>query len=124
MKEVEKEGVGKAKVGLIVSVVLVVILAISSGWLYTRVDALQNQINTLPSAVSPEEKAKAMIIAYVVDAVWIPEWRVGIDKVELRPPTKEEVRIYAQHGEKTPKIIWFASVTIFYENLGSGANTI
>lgn len=51
MTEVEKKGIGKAKigltVGLIVCVVLVVLLAISSVWLYIRIDRLQNQMNTL-----------------------------------------------------------------------------
>ena len=43
-KELEKQfGIGKAKVGLIICGVLVVILAISSLWLYTRIDGLQNQ---------------------------------------------------------------------------------
>lgn len=124
MTEVEKEGIGKAKVGLMVYAVLVVILAISSVWLYTRIDSLQNQINTLASALSPEEKAKATIVAYVVDAVGIPEWRVRINEVELRPPTEEEARIYEQFEEKTPEIIWFASVTTFYEDVGPRANTI
>lgn len=44
MTEVEKKGIGKAKVGLVISVVLVVILAISIFWLHTN---LQNRINTL-----------------------------------------------------------------------------
>lgn len=122
MTEVEKEGIGKAKLGLMVCAVLVVILAISSVWLYTRVDSLQNQINTLARA--PEEKAKAIIVAYVADARGIPEWRVRIDEVELRPPTEDEARILEQFGEKTPEIIWFATVTTFYEDVGPRANTI
>lgn len=44
MTEVEKKGIGKAKVGLVVSAVLIVILAVSNVWSYTN---LQNQINTL-----------------------------------------------------------------------------
>lgn len=40
MTEVEKRGIGKAKVGLVVCAILVVILAISSVWLYTRIDSL------------------------------------------------------------------------------------
>lgn len=45
--EVEKKGIGKPKIGLVVSGVLIVILAISSLWLYTRIDSLQSQVNTL-----------------------------------------------------------------------------
>lgn len=44
MTEVEKKGIGKAKIGLAACGVLIVILAISNGWSYTN---LQNQINTL-----------------------------------------------------------------------------
>lgn len=44
MTEVEKKGIGKAKVGLVVSTVLIVILAITNVWSYTN---LQNQINSL-----------------------------------------------------------------------------
>ena len=44
MTEVEKKGIGKAKAGLVVSAVLIVILAVSNVWSYT---SLQNQINTL-----------------------------------------------------------------------------
>lgn len=48
MIEVEKEKeIGKSKIGLIVSGVLIVILVISSLWLYTRIDSLQNQVNAL-----------------------------------------------------------------------------
>jgi len=46
--QVEKEkGIGKSRIGLVVSGVLIVILAISSLWLYTRIDSLQNQVNAL-----------------------------------------------------------------------------
>lgn len=45
--EVEKKGIGNTKIGLVVSGVLIVILAISSLWLYTRIDVLQNQVNAL-----------------------------------------------------------------------------
>jgi len=44
MIDVEKKEIGKAKVGLMVCVILVVILAVSNVWFYTN---LQNQINTL-----------------------------------------------------------------------------
>jgi len=47
MTEVEKKGIGKPKIGLVVSGVLIVILAFSSLWLYTRIDSLQNQVNAL-----------------------------------------------------------------------------
>jgi len=46
MTEVKK-GIGKAKIGLVASAVLVVILAVSSVWLYTRVDNLQKQVDSL-----------------------------------------------------------------------------
>ena len=63
MTEVEKEkGLGKSKIGLVISGVLIVILAISSLWLYTTVstlqtdkDNLQTQINNLQSQVSSLE---------------------------------------------------------------------
>jgi len=45
--EVEKKGVGKTKVGLIACALLVVILTGLSVWFYTRIDILQNQIDTL-----------------------------------------------------------------------------
>jgi len=44
MTEVEKKGMGKAKVGLLLPVILVVILAVSNVWSYTT---LRDQINTL-----------------------------------------------------------------------------
>jgi len=47
MAEVEKKGIGKAKVGLIICAVLVVILAVSNVWFFTRVGSLQNQVDTL-----------------------------------------------------------------------------
>jgi len=47
MTEVEKKGIGKSKIGLLISGVLIVILAISSLWLYTTVDSLQSQVSTL-----------------------------------------------------------------------------
>lgn len=40
----EKRGIGKAKIGLVISIILVVILAITNVWSYTN---QQNQINTL-----------------------------------------------------------------------------
>jgi len=43
MAEVEKKGIGKAKVGLVVSVILIVILSATNIWFYT---SLQNQIDT------------------------------------------------------------------------------
>ena len=46
MTEVKK-GIGKAKIGLVTSAVLVVILAVSSVWLYARVDNLQKQVDSL-----------------------------------------------------------------------------
>jgi len=46
-KELEKKGIGKAKIGLAVCAVLVVILAVSSLWLYARVDFLQSEIDWL-----------------------------------------------------------------------------
>ncbi len=46
MTEVEKKGIGKATVSLVVTTVLVVILAISNVWSYTT---LQNRINALSS---------------------------------------------------------------------------
>lgn len=46
--EFEKQfGIGKAKVGLVVCVVLVVILAISSVWLFVRVYSLQKEVDSL-----------------------------------------------------------------------------
>ena len=47
MSEVEKKGIGKTKIGLLISGILIVILAFSSLWLYTRVDSLQRQVSTL-----------------------------------------------------------------------------
>jgi cell division protein FtsB len=44
MTETEKKGIGKAKVGLIISAILVIILAVTNVWSYTN---LQNQIITL-----------------------------------------------------------------------------
>jgi len=46
MTEVRKR-IGKAKIGLVTSTALVVILAISSVWLYTRVDDLQKQVDSI-----------------------------------------------------------------------------
>lgn len=45
--EVEKKGIGKAKAGLIVCVVLIVILAISCAWLFMRLDSLQKEVDYL-----------------------------------------------------------------------------
>lgn len=42
-----KKGIGKAKIVLVTSAVLVVILAVSSVWLYTRADNLQKQVDSL-----------------------------------------------------------------------------
>ena len=50
MTEVKK-GIGKAKIGLLTSAVLVVMLAVSSVWLYTRVDSLQDQVESLQDQV-------------------------------------------------------------------------
>ena len=47
MEEVERKGIEKAKLGLVVCSVIVVILAISNLWLYTRIDSLQDQMGTL-----------------------------------------------------------------------------
>jgi len=47
MTEVEKKGIGKSKIGLLISGVLIVILAISSLWLFTEVNSLQSQVSTL-----------------------------------------------------------------------------
>jgi hypothetical protein len=47
LTEVEKNAVGKSKIGLLISGAIIVILAISSLWLYTRIDSLQNQVNAL-----------------------------------------------------------------------------
>ena len=49
-KEFEKQGgIGKAKIGLAVCAVLVAVLVVSSVWLYTRNENLQNQIDSLIS---------------------------------------------------------------------------
>jgi len=42
----KKSGIAKAKVGLVVCSVLVVILVISSIWLYAKIGTLQNQVGT------------------------------------------------------------------------------
>lgn len=48
MTEIEKEkGIGKSKIGLVISGVLIVTLVISSLWLYTTVESLQRQVNAL-----------------------------------------------------------------------------
>jgi len=47
MTEAEKKGIEKSKIGLLASIVIIVILVISSLWLYTRVNILQNQVNIL-----------------------------------------------------------------------------
>ena len=47
MTEVEKKGTGKAKVALVVCVVLVVILAVSNVWFFMRAESFGNQINDL-----------------------------------------------------------------------------
>lgn len=47
-KEIEKQiGNGKTKIGLAVALVLVVILVISSLWLFIRVNSLQNEVDYL-----------------------------------------------------------------------------
>ena len=43
----ERKAIGKTKVGLIICASLVVILAVSNGWLLTRVVSLQNQVSIL-----------------------------------------------------------------------------
>ena len=50
MTEVEKKGIEKSKIGLLASIVILVILVISSLLLYTRVNRLQNQVNTLKAS--------------------------------------------------------------------------
>jgi len=52
MNEVEKKGIGKSKVGLVVAVVVCVILAISSVWLYLRVDSLETEVSILQTEVN------------------------------------------------------------------------
>ena len=52
MTEVEKKGIEKTKIGLIICVVLVVILAISSVWLYTRIDTLETDKSILEGQVT------------------------------------------------------------------------
>ena len=56
MIEVEKKGIGKAKVGLLIPVILVVILAVSNVWSYTTLsnekDNLQNHVNTFQSQIN------------------------------------------------------------------------
>jgi len=47
MNEVEKKGIGKSQVGLIVAVVFIAILAVSSVWLYLRVDSLETEASNL-----------------------------------------------------------------------------
>lgn len=47
MSEVEKKGIGRVKVGLILCVVLVVMLAVSNVWSFMMVERLQNQVNNL-----------------------------------------------------------------------------
>ena len=47
MTEVEKRGIGKAKIGIAVSGILAVTLLMSTIWLGTRVIDLQRQVNTL-----------------------------------------------------------------------------
>lgn len=62
MKEIEANGIGKAKVGLVVSAVLVVILVVSNVWSYTTLErqantftkdktSLQSHINTIESQI-------------------------------------------------------------------------
>lgn len=52
MAEVEKKGIGKAKIGLVASGVLVAILLISSIWLGIRVIDIQRQVSTLQTEKS------------------------------------------------------------------------
>ena len=47
MTEIEKKGIGRAKVGLILCVVLISILAVSNIWSFTIIERLQNQVNNL-----------------------------------------------------------------------------
>jgi len=49
MNEVEKKGIGKSQVGLVVAVVFIAILAVSSVWLYMRMDSLQTEVDSLTS---------------------------------------------------------------------------
>lgn len=46
MTEVEKKGIGKAKIGLSVSIVLLVISLISNAWLYTQMRSLNSSYNS------------------------------------------------------------------------------
>lgn len=50
MTEVEKKGIGKAKIGLVVCVVLVVILAVSNGLSYSNLHRCYSQYDTLETS--------------------------------------------------------------------------
>jgi len=45
------EGIERAKIGLVMSAVLIVVLVVSSVWLYIRVDSLQRQVDSLQAQV-------------------------------------------------------------------------
>lgn len=65
MTEVEKKGIEKAKVGLVVCAILVVILAISSIWLYTRINTLETDKDNLQSQVNSLETDKSNLESQV-----------------------------------------------------------
>jgi len=56
MMKVEKKGIGKAKVGLLIPGILVVMLAVSNVWSYTTLsnekDTLQSHVNTFQSQIN------------------------------------------------------------------------
>ena len=64
MTKVEKKGIEKATVGLVVCAVLVVILAI---WFYTRIDGLQYEVIRLETEVSSLQSDKASLESQVSD---------------------------------------------------------
>ena len=66
-KELEKQiGIGKAKVGLVVCAVLVVMLAISSIYLYTRIDSLQTQIDILETDKSDLQTDNSQLESQII----------------------------------------------------------
>jgi len=113
----EKKGIGKAKAGLIVCTVLVVMLAISNVWFYIRVDSLQSQVNTLQSDISNLETDKSSLEAQV-------------DDLQTQIDSLEEPQLHQVNIEWSDNHPWFASPyisisgTIFNSGTYSASNVI
>ena len=69
----------------------------------------------------PQEEAIAKVKVHIIEVEkgTITEEDIRIDKVELRPPTKEEERDIRVHTWRDPpELIWVTYITLLFEDAG------